>query len=160
MYDDSLHLSNPTDLTAAPTPLDHALQPHAHAHTHAGPPPLPPQHGRAPPGLETRVFAWRTFEYTTAERDVREEKKGELHGGVLWRMNREVGRERGGGKVEGDGNAKGVPLCAGRRGEGMSGEGGGVRVGMGIGMAKGVAKEVEKELFWEGEIKTGGERKG
>ena len=44
--------------------------------------------GRAPRGLETQVFAWNTFKYTTEERDDREELKGDLHEGQLHRQNR------------------------------------------------------------------------
>ena len=35
------------------------------------------QAGRAPKGLESQVFAWNTFQYTTEERNEKEELKGE-----------------------------------------------------------------------------------
>lgn|SRR4051812_23572617 len=44
--------------------------------------------GRAPKGLEQQVFAWNTMQYTTEDKDEKEEKKGDLHGGQLYRQNR------------------------------------------------------------------------
>lgn len=50
--------------------------------------PVTIRQGRAPKGLESQVFAWNTFKFTTEERDEKEELKGSLHEGMLHRQNR------------------------------------------------------------------------
>lgn len=50
--------------------------------------PIVLREGRAPKGLEEKVFAWKTFQFTTEERCGREELKGDLHAGLLYRQNR------------------------------------------------------------------------
>ncbi|KAJ4377147.1 hypothetical protein N0V86_006588 [Didymella sp. IMI 355093] len=67
--------------TAAVGDKDYALTSYTQA-------PVTVQAGRAPKGLESQVFAWNTFQYTTSERDKKEEKKGDLHEGQLHRANR------------------------------------------------------------------------
>ncbi|KAF2127500.1 hypothetical protein P153DRAFT_377112 [Dothidotthia symphoricarpi CBS 119687] len=129
--------------TAAISDRDHAF------HT-AAPPPL--RTGRAPAGLEAQVFGWTEFQYATADRDAREELKGDLHGGVLHRVNRAAGggeniRGGGGGGFVGGrsgggrGDGKVDALCAGRRPEGVVAP-----------LAKGGAEELGKGMFWEEEI--------
>ena len=126
--------------------------------------PVTVQSGRAPKGLENQVFAWNTFQYTTAERDEREEKKGDLHEGQLHRQNRAAlgtapavttygaspalhnsksfARGRQGGAVKGDNNNGQLDaLCAGRKPEGSA-----------MPLAKGFAKELDKSMFWDGPI--------
>lgn len=117
--------------------------------------PVTVQAGRAPRGLENQVFAWTTFQYTTAGRDEREEKKGDLHEGQLHRQNRAAvtahstslapragdgcarGRQAGAGKRSND-NGQPDALCAGRKPEGNA-----------LPLAKGFAKELEKSMFWD-----------
>lgn len=123
--------------------------------------------GRAPKGREGEVFAWNTFQYTTEERDDREELKGDLHEGQLHRQNRAArdggdgggfggggrggrgdfggGRGQGGGSVgRGGRGGSGGPdaLCAGRKPEG----------GRVLPLAKGFAEELDKSMFWDGPI--------
>ncbi|KAL6708080.1 hypothetical protein ACN47E_003514 [Coniothyrium glycines] len=124
-------------------------------HTHA---PVTVQAGRAPKGLEGQVFAWNTFQYTTEERDDREELKGDLHEGQLHRQNRAAaqsegmsmgmgggGRGRAGRVAGGRGQARGDgqvdALCAGRRPEGRAPP-----------LAKGMAEEMDKSMFWDGPL--------
>lgn len=115
--------------------------------------------GRAPKGLESQVFAWNTFQYTTEERDDREELKGDLHEGQLHRQNRaardgpqlalikggggggERGQERRAGRNCGEdraGCSMTDALCAGRKPEGSAPP-----------LAKGFAEEMDKSMFWE-----------
>lgn len=145
--------------TAAIGDKDYALTTHSHT-------PITVQAGRAPKGLESQVFAWNTFQYTTDERNEKEEKKGDLHEGQLHRVNRaaigiqsgamlDEGRlmsSRGGGAGRGRGAARGGrggapvgggggrldPLCAGRKPEGNAPP-----------LAKGFAEELDKSLFWD-----------
>jgi len=109
--------------------------------------------GRAPKGLEGQVFAWNTFQYTTAERDEKEEKKGDLHEGQLHRANRAaagvvrppVGGFGGGGKGVKAKAKEGVTadaLCAGRKPEGV----------VVAPLAKGFAEELDKGMFWDEKI--------
>jgi hypothetical protein len=44
--------------------------------------------GRAPPEKRGTVFAWNIFGQTTDDIDVKEQAKGDLHGGHLHRLNR------------------------------------------------------------------------
>lgn len=126
--------------------------------------------GRAPRGLETQVHAWNTFQYTTEERDDREDLKGDLHEGQLHRQNRmargePVGVEAGGGR----GGRGGFAARGGRGGGGLrggrAGVGGGAEGGMGDALcagrkpegrmpplAKGLAEEMDKSMFWDGPI--------
>ena len=121
--------------------------------------PVTVQTGRAPKGLESQVFAWNTFQYTTTERDEKEEKKGDLHEGQLHRQNRAAAGippavmayqnrpksygsggtrgDRGGGAV---GRSEGQldALCAGRKPEGNAPP-----------LAKGFAEELDKNMFWD-----------
>lgn len=113
------------------------------------------QPGRAPKGLESQVFAWNTFQFTTGDRDVKEEKKGDLHEGVLHRANRVAAGGGGSGGVAGDrrkgGRAAGGArasegaqldaLCAGRKPEGNVPP-----------LAKGFAEELDESLFWDERI--------
>lgn len=129
--------------TAAPSDRDTAL---ARPGLHTA---LLPRVGHAPRGLEAQVHAWNTFQYTTDEMDVKEELKGDLHGGQLHRANRAargedpVIREKGGKGKAGKAGKGGDEndLCAGRKPE----------VG-GAPMAKGMAEEMEKSMFWEKRI--------
>lgn len=140
--------------TAAIGDKDYALNTH-------GPVTVPS--GRAPKGLETQVFDWNTFQFTTSERDEKEEKKGDLHEGQLHRQNRAAlgglpavmareGRPAsygGGGGARGGRGAGGArsanaqmdALCAGRKPEGNVPP-----------LAKGFAEELDKSLFWDGPI--------
>ncbi|USP75659.1 hypothetical protein yc1106_02933 [Curvularia clavata] len=125
--------------TAAPSNRDTALA-YPGAHTA-----LLPRAGHAPRGLEAQVHAWTTFQYTTDEVDVKEELKGDLHGGQLHRVNRAargeepIIREKGGkGKAKGGDENE---LCAGRKPERG-----------GLPMAKGMAEEMEKGMFWDEKI--------
>lgn len=126
--------------TAAPSDRDTAL---AHPGSHTA---LLPRAGQAPRGLEAQVHAWTTFQYTTDEVDVKEELKGDLHGGQLHRVNRAargeepVIREKGGKAKAGKGGNENE-LYAGRKPEGG-----------GAPMAKGMAEEMEKSMFWEERI--------
>ena len=128
------------------------------------------QAGRAPKGLESQVFAWNTFQYTTEERNEKEELKGDLHEGQLHRANRAAA---GGGQIGGFENRPRVFGNTGGMGRGAFGSGRGGRGGMrgGAGgpggeqmdalcaarkpavhappMAKGFAEELDKSLFWD-----------
>jgi hypothetical protein len=117
--------------------------------------------GRAPRGLENKVFAWTTFQYTTDQRDDREELKGDLHEGQLHRLNKAArdpqpmmgfGGDNGGGGRGGRGGGRGGrggradrgdgkadALCAGRKPEGKAVPP----------MAKGFPEELDKSLFWD-----------
>lgn len=130
--------------------------------------------GRAPKGLENKVYEWSTFQFTTEERDEREELKGDLHEGQLHRQNRaarEGGDGGGNGMMGGGGDGRrggGVEGGMGRggRGGGRGGRGGGeggsgrvdsLRAGMkpeidAPPMAKGFAEELDKSMFWDGPI--------
>jgi phytoene dehydrogenase-like protein len=126
--------------------------------------PIAVRQGRAPKGLENKVFAWNTFKYTTDERDDREELKGELHEGQLHRQNRAArepegfavqggrfgGGARGGSEMKGGGGGRGAgngglerydsradALCAGRM------------QGNTPPLAKGYAEELSKDMFWD-----------
>lgn len=143
--------------TAAVGDRDYALTSYTQA-------PVTVQAGRAPKGLEGQVFAWNTFQYTTTERDEKEERKGDLHEGQLHRANRaasgkapstmahenrpasyggggrggRAGRGgRGGGAAVQD-NARLDALCAGRKPEGNAPP-----------LAKGFAEELDKSMFWD-----------
>lgn len=137
--------------------------------------PVAVQAGRAPKGLESQVFAWNTFQYTTEDRNEKEEKKGDLHEGQLHRANRAAA---GGGQMMGFentpptyGNAGGGKGGFGGRG-GFGGGKGGMRGGAGgpggpgggqmdalcagrkpdvhaPPLAKGFAEELDKSLFWD-----------
>ncbi|KAF2623254.1 hypothetical protein BU25DRAFT_180617 [Macroventuria anomochaeta] len=135
--------------TAAVGDKDFALTSYSHA-------PVTVQAGRAPKGLENQVFAWNTFQYTTSERDEKEEKKGDLHEGQLHRQNRAAagippasyGRGgarsgRGGrvGEAAGRNDGQLDALCAGRKPEGNA-----------LPLAKGFAEELDKSMFWDGPI--------
>jgi hypothetical protein len=115
--------------------------------------------GKAPRGLENQVFAWTTFKYTTEERDDREELKGELHEGQLYRQNKAArdldagmygrggGPSRGGmngggrgGRNAGQNENVGDTLCAGRKPDGEAAP-----------LAKGTG-DMDKKLFWSGPI--------
>jgi hypothetical protein len=132
--------------TAEATDRDTAL--HSHQHIIA-------RTGRAPRGLETAVFAWNTFQYTTNEISGREELKGDLHAGQLHRENR-IAREgsqamgpmggghmgggaRGGRAVKDDGRLD--ALCAGRKLENDAPP-----------LAKGKTEEMDNNMFWDGPI--------
>lgn len=131
------------------------------------------QAGRAPKGLESQVFAWNTFHYTTEERNEKEELKGDLHEGQLHRANRAAA---GGGQAGGFENRPPVFGNAGGMGRGAFGSGRGGRGGMrgGAGapggpgggqmdalcagrkpavhappLAKGFAEELDKSMFWD-----------
>ncbi|KAH9880372.1 hypothetical protein IAQ61_000663 [Plenodomus lingam] len=100
--------------TANPTSRDHAL---LRGPQHTQPYMLPT--GKAPRGLESKVFAWNVFQHTTEERDEREEAKGDLHEGQLHRYNRAARREeeRGGmGGGGGGGGGGGFTSAAATRG--------------------------------------------
>jgi hypothetical protein len=45
-------------------------------------------------GHEATIFAWNSLQYTTEDRNLQEEAKGDLHGGQLHRANR-AAREQG-----------------------------------------------------------------
>ncbi|KAJ4308150.1 hypothetical protein N0V94_009473 [Neodidymelliopsis sp. IMI 364377] len=138
--------------TAASGDRDYALNSYA---------PVNVQAGHAPQGLESQVFAWNTFQYTTSDKDEREEKKGDLHEGQLHRQNRAAaggsvavmghqerlssygrgGRGgRGGGRGGGTGPRDGKidALCAGSKPEGNAPP-----------LAKGFAEELDKSMFWD-----------
>jgi hypothetical protein len=92
--------------------------------------------GKAPRGLENQVFAWTTFKYTTEERDDREELKGELHEGQLYRQNKAArDLDAGMGFDSGDGFGRGGMM--GRGGRGGGGGGGGGMYGRGGGPSRG-----------------------
>lgn len=140
--------------TAAVGDKDYALISYTHA-------PVTVQAGRAPKGLESQVFAWNTFQYTTTERDEKEEKKGDLHEGQLHRANRAAagipppvmaydnrpasygsgggrgGRGGRGGGAAGRTDGQLDALCAGRKPEGNAPP-----------LAKGFAEELDKSMFW------------
>ncbi|EUC40432.1 hypothetical protein COCMIDRAFT_108848 [Bipolaris oryzae ATCC 44560] len=124
--------------TAAPSDRDTAL-----LHRHPAVPVITPQ-GRAPPGLEAKVHEWTTFRFTTEDVDRVEELKGDLHGGMLHRVNRAARGEVGGGPVMRRGGkgrnedmAQETTLCGGRKGEGDVAP-----------VAKGMAEEMGKDMFW------------
>jgi hypothetical protein len=109
--------------------------------------------GRAPKGLENKVFEWNTFKYTTEEKNSREELKGDLHEGQLHRQNRAArdpqagvsgggmgGGGRGGRAGQRD-DGKVDALCAGRKPERDAPP-----------LAKGFAEEMDKSMFWDGPI--------
>jgi hypothetical protein len=77
--------------------------------------------GRAPRGLENAVFAWNSMAYTMDddERNVKEEAKGDLHGGQLHRANRAARGETP--AFGGQGGGRGG--YGGERGGGMGGRG-------------------------------------
>ncbi|CAO2653694.1 Nn.00g031050.m01.CDS01 [Neocucurbitaria sp. VM-36] len=121
--------------------------------------------GRAPKGMENQVFAWNTFQFTTEERDDREELKGNLHEGQLHRQNR-AAREGEGGMM-GGGGGRGGARGRGERGSrgGRVGGGGEQRGGLmdalcagkkresdAPPLAKGFAEELDKSMFWDGPI--------
>ncbi|KAJ4405197.1 hypothetical protein N0V91_005355 [Didymella pomorum] len=146
--------------TAAVGDKDYALNSYNQA-------PVTVQAGRAPKGLENQVFAWNTFQYTTAERDEKEERKGDLHEGQLHRANRAAlgvpppvmthenrpasyssggrggrgGRGRRGGRgggAAGRNDAQLDALCAGRKPEGNAPP-----------LAKGFSEELDRSMFWD-----------
>lgn len=109
--------------------------------------------GRAPAGLECKVFEWHTFQYTTEERDNREELKGNLHEGQLHRQNRAAregpqaehvagynGKGKGKGKARGGDDRGGQvdALWAGKKPEYDCPP-----------LAKGFAEELDKSMFWD-----------
>lgn len=146
--------------TAAVGDKDYALNSYSQA-------PITVQAGRAPKGLENQVFAWNTFQYTTTERDEREERKGDLHEGQLHRANRAAqglppsvkahenrsvsygsgsrgergGRGSRGGGACGRNDVQLDALCAGRKPECTAPP-----------LAKGFAEELDKSMFWDGPI--------
>jgi hypothetical protein len=120
--------------------------------------------GKAPRGLENQVFAWNTFKYTTEERDDREELKGELHEGQLYRQNKAArdpgagmgfesgsGFGRGGmmGRGEGGGGGGGMydrgggPSRGGMHGGGRGGRNANQNEGMGDTLRAGMKPDVE-----------------
>ncbi|KAF1926899.1 uncharacterized protein M421DRAFT_66207 [Didymella exigua CBS 183.55] len=145
--------------TAAVGDKDYALTSYTQA-------PITVQGGRAPKGLESQVFAWNTFQYTTTERNEKEEKKGDLHEGQLHRANRAAagiapplmahdnrptsyggGRSERGGQSGRGGRSDGAAgrtdgqldaLCAARKPEGNAPP-----------LAKGFAEELDKSMFWD-----------
>lgn len=128
--------------TAAPSDRDTAL-----LYRHAVVPVITPQ-GRAPPGLEAKVHEWTTFQFTTEDLDRVEELKGDLHGGMLHRVNRAARGEVTGGAMIGNRGrgsnketAQETKLCGGREGEGDAAL-----------VAKGMAEEMGKDMFWSGPI--------
>jgi hypothetical protein len=155
--------------TAAPGDRDYALlHPSGAAHTVV-------TAGRAPRGLESQVFAWNAFKFTTEERSARDDAKADLHEGQLHRLNRAAG----GGGASGPGGAwggGGAGAGMGGRGWKWGGGGGGGSKGGKMGgkmkesseeglcagrkpdgvvsppLAKGAAEELAKDLFWDGEI--------
>ncbi|KAH9871007.1 hypothetical protein J1614_006581 [Plenodomus biglobosus] len=147
--------------TAQITSRDHALLSHA---------PVTVRAGKPPKGLEAKVFEWNVFQHTTAERDDREELKGDLHEGQLHRQNRAARETEGGG---GGGGGFGGSVRGGFGGGGMGGFGSGrgksAKVerddgladalcagrkpeGGGAPLAKGFAEELDKSMFWDGPI--------
>lgn len=102
------------------------------------------------------------------ERNAREEAKGDLDGGQLWRANREARGETPAMRVAGDGRGGRIGAGGkrmGRSGGGMRGAGGAGGIGGGAGgddglvaamkpavemapLAKGYPAEVSKDLFW------------
>tara|TARA_R110002003_G_scaffold296_2_gene18599 strand:+ start:12217 stop:12750 length:534 start_codon:yes stop_codon:yes gene_type:complete len=127
--------------------------------------PVTVRQGRAPKGLEDQVFAWNTFKYTTAERDDREELKGDLHEGQLHRQNRAAVAVAGGGGMVGGGMMGGGGSRGGGGGGGAArGRGGksdGTMDALCAGrkpggemapLAKGCAEELDKGMFWDGRI--------
>lgn len=117
--------------------------------------------GRAPAGMEQQVFAWSTFQYETDERDDREERKGDLHGGQLHRQNR---------AARGEPTGPPPPRASSGRGRGGRGRGGhnGLNGQNGQGaqdelqpkicaraqegvpnLAKGKPQELSDDLFWD-----------
>jgi hypothetical protein len=129
--------------------------------------------GRAPRGLESQVFAWNAFRYTTDERSARDEAKADLHAGQLHRLNRVAGGAAGelGGNLGGAGGQWGAGAGATGGGERRMGKGNGkgkgvvkstAEEGLCAGrkpdgfvsppLAKGAAEELGRELFWDGEI--------
>jgi hypothetical protein len=144
--------------TAEVTNRDHALFSHQ---------PVAVRQGRAPKGLESQVFAWNTFKYTTEERDDREELKGELHEGQLHRQNRAAREPEGfaahgggfgrGGIGRGGGGtprgSRGGRLMRDDRNDGMTDAlCAGRKQGETPPLAKGFPEELSKDMFWDGPI--------
>lgn len=119
--------------------------------------------GRAPKGLEAQVFAWNAMQYTTEDKDEKEEAKGDLHGGQLHRQNRAArepppgafGAPAGFSSYGGHGG----PGGRGRQGGNSSGgfrveEEGFLRAAMKPShpappLCKGFAEELSADLFWD-----------
>lgn len=119
--------------------------------------------GRAPKGMEAQVFAWNAMQYTTEDKDEKEEAKGDLHGGQLHRQNR-AAREPPPATF---GAPPGLRDRSGRGGRG--GRGGGRGRGGGAfqveeegflraaikpdhpapSLCKGFADELSADLFWD-----------
>lgn len=124
--------------------------------------PVTVQAGRAPKGLESQVFAWNTFQFTTEDRNEKEEKKGDLHEGQLHRANRVAAGQAVGGGFE---NGRVANGGGGRGGKGGRASAGRVETGRGTmdalvagrkpegvpvpPLAKGFAEELDKNMFWE-----------
>ncbi|KAJ8117210.1 hypothetical protein OPT61_g1541 [Boeremia exigua] len=148
--------------TAAVGDKDYALTGHSHQ-------PVTVQAGRAPKGLEGQVFAWNTFQYTTTERNEKEEKKGDLHEGQLHRANRAAqggpspsmgyenrpasyGSGNGGtrGGRGGRGSKRGGAIVVGASGQQPDALCAGRKpAGNAPPLAKGFAEELDKSLFWD-----------
>lgn len=130
--------------------------------------------GRAPPGMENKVFEWSLLQYDTGEQNEREELKGELHGGQLHRQNRVARGElagppppqihmaprsgRGGrGMAHGASSMRGGMMGAGFRG-GFAMDGGTLAPEDLVAarrtdpnappLAKGYPKELSADMFW------------
>lgn len=93
---------------------------------------------RAPQGLESQVFAWNTFQYTTEERDDRAELKADLHEGQLHRQNRVVAQAMAAQEGYGDTFSHGMGRGDGGRGRGRGR--GAVGITRGAPMRGGIAR--------------------
>ncbi|KAF2014310.1 hypothetical protein BU24DRAFT_492970 [Aaosphaeria arxii CBS 175.79] len=128
--------------------------------------------GVAPKGLEAVVFSWHALQYTTEDKDEKEELKGDLHGGQLHRANRAArerenghqhmmmmhgggGEGRRGGKKKGRGGPMmGMPMREGAFKQGIEGYTAAMKPpGKDVlPCAKGFPEELSKDLFWDGPI--------
>ena len=119
------------------------------------------QQGRAPKGMESKVWAWTTMQYTDEEKNEKEEMKGDLHGGQLHRQNRAARAPDESQRFVGDGRSGMVGRK--QRGGRGGGRGGGIvqdrkDEGLVAGrkpdhdappLAKGFAEEMDRSMFWE-----------
>jgi hypothetical protein len=142
------------DVAAIDTQRDTALLGNRHVHV---------PKGQAPRGFEAKAFAWSTLQYTTEDKDAKEEAKEDLHGGQLHRLNRAAkepfagamgfsGGERGGFGGGGRGGGRGGRKGGGR---GQPPAENGVRCAYKpegpdvLPLAKGFAEELSADMFWD-----------
>jgi hypothetical protein len=108
--------------------------------------------GRAPKGMESKVWAWKTLQFTDEDKNRKEEMKGDLHGGQLHRQNRAARAPEESQRFGGDG--RGRPARGGKKPIVQDREDEGLVAGRkpdhdAPPLAKGFAEELDKSFFWD-----------